>query len=106
MVACSLTRAILLQAHLIVSSLHVHFSAVIHGAFLSLVEHLHLLSSNSKQVWMSNSLSPSMTSSYPAMPFCFSIAAIFELFKMEVDLDDDRDNCSILLIGLQQLNLK
>ncbi|XP_057249486.1 uncharacterized protein LOC104905906 isoform X4 [Beta vulgaris subsp. vulgaris] len=95
-----------LEAHLIVSSLHVHFSAVIHGAFLSLVEHLHLLSSNSKQVWMSNSLSPSMTSSYPAMPFCFSIAAIFELFKMEVDLDDDRDNCSILLIGLQQLNLK
>ncbi|XP_057532669.1 uncharacterized protein LOC130810577 isoform X2 [Amaranthus tricolor] len=94
-----------LEAHFIVSLLHVHFSASIYAAFLSVVECLQLSSSNSRQVQKPNSLSSSMTSSYPTMPFCFSISANFELFKFEISLDDDRDNISVLLLSLQQLKL-
>lgn len=95
----------LLQAHFFVSLLHVHFSASIYAALLSVVECLQLSSSNSRQVQKPNSLSSSMTSSYPTMPICFSISANFELFKFEISLDDDRDNISVLLLSLQQLKL-
>ncbi|XP_056698931.1 uncharacterized protein [Spinacia oleracea] len=94
-----------LEAFFVVSStsLHVHFSAVIHDAFLSLLEHLHLLSS--KLVQELNSHLQSMTACYPTMPFCFSIAASLELFKLEIDLGDEQHNTAMLL-SLQQVNLK
>ncbi|XP_021771679.1 uncharacterized protein LOC110735802 isoform X2 [Chenopodium quinoa] len=94
-----------LEARFIVASLHVHFSAVIHNAFLSLAEHLHLLSSNSKQVLETSSQLPNTSSCYPTMPFCFSIAANLELFNLEVDLGDCQNNI-FMLLSLQNVNLK
>ncbi|KAL2933168.1 putative vacuolar protein sorting-associated protein 13D [Bienertia sinuspersici] len=54
---------------------------------MSLVDHIHLLSSNFKQVQMPNFLSSTVASRNPAAPFCFSIAANFELFNHGEDQD-------------------
>ncbi|KAL2927751.1 putative vacuolar protein sorting-associated protein 13A [Bienertia sinuspersici] len=99
-----------LEVHIIVSSLHLHFSADILFAFMSLVDHIHLLSSNFKQVQMPHFLSSAVASRNPAVPFFFSIAANFELFKLEIDLEDDRkgdenSTCTILF-SLQVLHVK
>ncbi|XP_021760935.1 LOW QUALITY PROTEIN: uncharacterized protein LOC110725772 [Chenopodium quinoa] len=94
-----------LEARFILSSLHVHFSAVIHNAFLSLAEHIHLLSSNSKQVLETSSQLPNTSSCYPTMPFHFSIAANLELFNLEVDLGDCQNNI-FMMLSLRNVNLK
>ncbi|XP_074272572.1 intermembrane lipid transfer protein VPS13-like isoform X1 [Silene latifolia] len=94
-----------LEASLLVSSLHVHFSISIVGALVSLAEYMDRLYFDYEQGRELKVVSP-VVSSYPSVPWCFSVASNFDLFKLGINLEDDGDNSSILLINLQQLHLK
>ncbi|KAH9604179.1 hypothetical protein KSS87_004595 [Heliosperma pusillum] len=94
-----------LEASFLVSSLHVHFSISIVGALVSLAEYMDRLYFDYEQGRELKVILP-LASTSPSVPWCFSVASNFELFKLGVNLEDDGDNSCIVLINLQQLHLK
>ncbi|KAF3943895.1 hypothetical protein CMV_029587, partial [Castanea mollissima] len=95
-----------LEVYVIVPSLHAHLSPSIYGAVLELVAHLGTLRLKSESA-SSETLDPhSITSNEWRDPiFGLSISANLELVCLEIDLANNGDNSSALMLALKDLHL-
>lgn len=95
-----------MQVYIIVPSLHAHLSPSIYGAVLELVAHLGTLRFKSESA-SSETLHPhSVTSNEWRDPiFGLSISANLELVFLEIDLANNGDNSSALMLALKDLDL-
>ncbi|KAK9757453.1 hypothetical protein RND81_01G163800 [Saponaria officinalis] len=93
-----------LEASLFISSVQVHFSISIISHLVSLAKYMGR-SYDDYEPKRKSEVNLPLASNYPSMPWCFSVALHFEMFKLDINLEDEGDNSCILLINLQQLNL-
>ena len=95
-----------MQVYIIVPSFHAHLSPSIYGAVLELIAHLGTLHSKSESA-SSETLDPhGITSNEWRNPvFGLSISANLELVYLEIDLANNGDNSSALMLALKDLDL-
>ncbi|GAB4836767.1 hypothetical protein Ancab_001679 [Ancistrocladus abbreviatus] len=95
-----------LEAHIVIPSVHVHFSPSIYGAILEMAEHLHRLHSKSEEVKLMTLGSHNFITAGSEMPFCYSLAANLELVEFKVNLEDDVVNSSVIVLSLGDLDMR
>ncbi|KAL8141634.1 hypothetical protein V2J09_014666 [Rumex salicifolius] len=92
-----------LQAQILIQSLHVHIAPSICGAIVRITEDLHLFLSEHKKRLDIGSGSSGLVSSSLSIPFCFSLTANIDLITLDINLEDNGDASSCVVLSMQQL---
>lgn len=95
------------QVYITVSSLHAHLSPSIYGAVLELIAHLGIVFSPKNESVTSETLDPlNMTpNGWTTHIFGFSVNANLESVSLQVDIANNGDYSSALMLSLRDLDI-
>ncbi|KAJ0027885.1 hypothetical protein Pint_36533 [Pistacia integerrima] len=94
-----------LEVNIVVSLLRGHLSPSIYESIVSLILHLDILQSRTGPARLKHSSSPNITlDQIETSVFGFSISASLESVSLYVDLANDGENSSLLMLALQKLD--
>jgi hypothetical protein len=95
------------QVYVCLESLKVHFSPSIYGAFIELSTHLDSLLLRNESETLNYVYPPNIVSDAPSYS-TFGISVISRLgsVDLEVDLENRGDNSSVLMVSLQQIDVR
>ncbi|KAI9153087.1 hypothetical protein LWI28_005759 [Acer negundo] len=94
------------QVYVAISPLQAHLSPSIYGSIVALIAHLDSQQSRTVPAMLNNSSSLNVTSNRVENPvFGLSISANLESVSVHVDLENDGENSSLLMLTLQDLDI-
>ncbi|TXG57716.1 hypothetical protein EZV62_015545 [Acer yangbiense] len=94
------------EVYVAISPLQAHFSPSIYGSIVALIAHLDSQQSRTVPAMLNNSSSLNVTSNRVENPvFGLSISANLESVSVHVDLENDGENSSLLMLTLQDLDI-